>query len=479
MVMAGICFPAMICAQPAQDNNVAPVKMNYLNSNSLEEALHQSYARKKPLFVNCYAKWARPCQGMDMMVFNNEDFCKYMDKNFVNLFMDMASPEGKKFAETYGVYTFAQYLVLDYKGNVIHRIQGGARLPEFKENVDMALHKDRSLAGTTAKYKSGKYSKKDLNNYLKATMLAGEDSTFRKVGKEYMAMLDDSELSRPENWLLSRLNRTRDGRFYKSVIANKPAFVKSNGEKKVNSYIESTFSNQFLSYATGEADYDADALERLHNELKLGSLPDTTACEILYNVAFLRGNRRYGEMIKYLEENTRYLDHNYGVQNMIDLSMVLPGINDADKQAAVSYLKSRAEKQRGQNAQRIREVAERLTAEAGKGIEFDHSPFAELQKKAQAEGKLIFIDCYTSWCGPCKMLAKNVFPRKDVGDYFNSHFINTKIDMEKGEGVDLAKKYEIKAFPTLLLVDAEGKVVSRQVGALSAEKLLEWVKSVK
>ena len=52
-------------------------------------------------------------------------------------------------------------------------------------------------------------------------------------------------------------------------------------------------------------------------------------------------------------------------------------------------------------------------------------------KKAKKEKKLIFVDCYTSWCGPCKMLAKDVFTRDEVADYFNANFVCAKYDMEK------------------------------------------------
>jgi uncharacterized protein YyaL (SSP411 family) len=62
-----------------------------------------------------------------------------------------------------------------------------------------------------------------------------------------------------------------------------------------------------------------------------------------------------------------------------------------------------------------------------------------LSFKAKKENKLIFVDAYASWCGPCKLMVKNIFPLKTVGDYYNSHFINAKIDMEKGEGIELAK----------------------------------------
>ncbi|MCG8582103.1 MAG: thioredoxin family protein, partial [Bacteroidales bacterium] len=114
---------------------------------------------------------------------------------------------------------------------------------------------------------------------------------------------------------------------------------------------------------------------------------------------------------------------------------------------------------------------------SAQGIKFEHGTFQEALDKAKAEKKLVFMDCYTSWCGPCKWLAREVFPQKEVGDYFNTAFINVKMDMEKGEGPALMKKYpEVKAFPTLLFLDADGKVLHVAVGGMEAKALITQAK---
>lgn len=99
-------------------------------------------------------------------------------------------------------------------------------------------------------------------------------------------------------------------------------------------------------------------------------------------------------------------------------------------------------------------------------------------KKAKKEKKLIFVDCYTSWCGPCKMLAKDVFTRDEVADYFNANFVCAKYDMEKdADGVILKDRFGVKAFPTLVFVDpATQQVVHRMVGAGSADWLIAGAK---
>lgn len=108
------------------------------------------------------------------------------------------------------------------------------------------------------------------------------------------------------------------------------------------------------------------------------------------------------------------------------------------------------------------------------GINFFHGAWSEAMAQAKTEQKLIFVDAYASWCGPCKRMAANVFPDPQVGDYFNANFINLKIDMEKPENSEFAGKYPVSAYPTLLIIDAEGKIVHKHVGGLAADGLIAF-----
>lgn len=107
------------------------------------------------------------------------------------------------------------------------------------------------------------------------------------------------------------------------------------------------------------------------------------------------------------------------------------------------------------------------------GILFVESSWAAIVKKAKAEKKIIFLDAYASWCGPCKLLQKNVFTRADVGEVFNKNFINVKIDMEKGEGPQLMRLFPLEVYPTLFFIDPSGKVVKKIAGYQSAESLIQ------
>ncbi len=113
-----------------------------------------------------------------------------------------------------------------------------------------------------------------------------------------------------------------------------------------------------------------------------------------------------------------------------------------------------------------------------KGIVFVKGTWAQILKKAKAENKIIFFDAYTTWCGPCKLLQKNVFTRADVAGIYNKHFINVKVDMESGEGPMLAKKYPLEGYPTLFFIDGDGKVVEEVIGYQNPETLIKIGKDI-
>jgi len=113
-----------------------------------------------------------------------------------------------------------------------------------------------------------------------------------------------------------------------------------------------------------------------------------------------------------------------------------------------------------------------------KGITFFHGTWNEALALAKRENKLIFLDAYASWCGPCRMMKSRVFSKSKSGDFFNENFINVAIDMEKGEGRGLSRKYRIRAYPTLLFIDHTGKVKETSVGYHSTKQLLSLGRQV-
>lgn len=114
----------------------------------------------------------------------------------------------------------------------------------------------------------------------------------------------------------------------------------------------------------------------------------------------------------------------------------------------------------------------------GQGIQFEEGKkLSEILAKAKHEKKLVFIDGYTSWCAPCKLMSKKTFPLQSVGELYNAKFINAKFDMEKGEGITIAKKYKINRFPSYLFLDSDGKVVHSANSYMDENEFLQFGKN--
>lgn len=113
------------------------------------------------------------------------------------------------------------------------------------------------------------------------------------------------------------------------------------------------------------------------------------------------------------------------------------------------------------------------------GIKFDHSTLAKAKTEAQKSKKMIFIDVYTTWCGPCKEMAKTTFMDEEVGEMFNKKFVNLKIDAENdSDGAYIGTNFKVNAYPTLLFLDENGNLLKKLVGKQSKEKLISIAESL-
>lgn len=114
----------------------------------------------------------------------------------------------------------------------------------------------------------------------------------------------------------------------------------------------------------------------------------------------------------------------------------------------------------------------------GQGIEFVHVTWQEALEQAKAERKLLFVDSYAQWCGPCKRMAKQEFVKAEVGDVYNSNFVNLKLDMETPNGRTFDSSYPVSAYPTMFFLNGDGEVVKKIKGGKKAEQLIQMARTV-
>lgn len=119
------------------------------------------------------------------------------------------------------------------------------------------------------------------------------------------------------------------------------------------------------------------------------------------------------------------------------------------------------------------------------GMVFEHgTTWKEILAKAKSENKYIFMDAFTTWCGPCKVMAANIFPLENVGTFFNKNFINVKVqlDTSKADNEEVKKwyadahmimtDYKVNVFPTYLFLSPDGKLVHRAIGSSPADAFI-------
>ncbi len=114
-----------------------------------------------------------------------------------------------------------------------------------------------------------------------------------------------------------------------------------------------------------------------------------------------------------------------------------------------------------------------------RSMEFEKSQsFEYLKNKAKKENKIILIDCYTTRCGPCKWMDKNVFTNDSVADFYNKNFINVKFDIESDSGKIIKEEYNIGNVPTFLYFSEEGRLLHEKIGRSESPAFIEIGKQV-
>lgn len=104
---------------------------------------------------------------------------------------------------------------------------------------------------------------------------------------------------------------------------------------------------------------------------------------------------------------------------------------------------------------------------AQQGLQFFKGSLQDALAYADSVNKPVFIETYADWCGPCKLMEREVFPDASVGAYFNEHFVNVKVDVDTREGKRFAREYDIDFIPRLMFMHANGTVVHQKEGFFS------------
>lgn len=119
-----------------------------------------------------------------------------------------------------------------------------------------------------------------------------------------------------------------------------------------------------------------------------------------------------------------------------------------------------------------------LAATAAAQVKFETKSTDAVREMAVKAGKLVFIDLYATWCPPCRMMERDVFSRRDVGEFMDQRFVSAKYDIDRPTGRELMQRYDAKGVPTYLIFDTDGNLLGRLVGASAPEEFMASIETI-
>lgn len=442
---------------------------------TFEEALSQAKAEKKLVFMDCYTSWCGACKQMQSSVFSQEKAGTYFNRNFICIKYDMGQKEGKKLADQLGVKAYPTYFLLCPDGSIQHKMTGFFTLDDFIVKIQRGSNKKTSYAYLDKKYSSGKISKKELIDYQIALQDAFEKEKSQEIAQRLTHLITDKDKLTPAYWPLMALSKhgSDDFRF---ILSHLKQYRKKNSQKAVDGYLYKTYNlalNNCLMHLNTKA-----VRQEMTNQIR----------QELSQLDFI-GKDSLTDKLLLAEACVN--DNNAGIISGVE--KLAPGASGFDRMfllGALDQLKNRGIKAEyariaalgdklasmtddRKDKEYFHHFSEPFKIAAHTGIYFQGLPYEKALEKARKQNKILFVDCYTSWCGPCKIMATQVFPQEKVGDYFNDKFICLKYDIEKEEGKVLGESFQITSYPTFLFINADGTLRHKLIGGVSPDELIE------
>ena len=113
------------------------------------------------------------------------------------------------------------------------------------------------------------------------------------------------------------------------------------------------------------------------------------------------------------------------------------------------------------------------------GVRFERKSLRSLQRKAEKEEKLIFLNMSSSTCAPCRWMERKVFSLPEVGEFMNARFVSRKYDIYNGAGIPVRKSYDVEMAPTFLVLDSRGREIGRFTGKTrDAEEFIRKIRRI-
>lgn len=440
------------------------------------EALKKAKAKNKLVFVDCYTTWCGPCKHMTEVVFPQAKAGEFFNPRFVCVKFDMEKGEGKELVTKLGVPAYPTFVIVRPDGTVQHRIVGGGDLDDFIERVQLGLNEKTNLLYLTERYNSGKMKKAELAVYYRVLNDAYDSKMAEKVLGELKEKMSKKDRVKAEFWSLFEMgNCTPGSDDFNFILANYPALAKNVGKEKVDKFIFDNYSNVLVRYISGLTLKNTPDVATLKKEIEGLQIAQKDRLLNACVIAGLVQEKNADKVVELMEEQAESM----AIDDFVNFFIAQYSLKEKMTKEMYSRMLTVAEKlnakvEDGDQKRYLVTVIDILKKKAHVGVYFEDLTFEQALEKAKLNRQMVFVDCYTSWCGPCKYMTSKIFPQEKMGDYLN-RFICVKYDMEKGEGPELAKRFGVAAYPTFLLIDMNGNVRHKIVGGGEPDQFIKRV----
>lgn len=465
-------------------------KVNFKDID-LETAIKMAKEKNLLVFCNFSTSWCGPCKQLFAEVYSDAEVGEMMNKTFISLYIDAEAKEWAEVAKKFKVTGYPTMILLDGAGKERARIVGALPKVKFMEEIEKNLDNTRTPEGLKKRYEAGERTPQLIYDYGYLTMKSGNEKKGYEIINGYFNSLSDQQKISKENWFLFTIftNDLKDEKA-QYLINHSSNFYPTISKKVVDDIVYKLLRLDIAGYMSGyrnrnnlfnQVDFDKTVamINKVELDKKSQLLSTVKVAKARIKCETTKGDdfSSFMKVCKEEFENLSEVDCSIMVGNFASMSLVASDKVKLDAIALIEKFRETYKPTFEKGFDTLSKAIESLKpVERGEAIAFKAISFDEAVKLAEKEGKLVFIDCFTDWCGPCKVLAAEVFTAKVVKDYFNKNFINIKIDMEKGEGPALAKRFKIKGYPTLLLVDGKGMIVHEKVGSDTVEPFLNEFK---
>lgn len=459
---------------------------------TFDEALLKARTENKLVFVDCYTSWCGPCAQMMKVIFPQEKVGKFFNQRFISLKVDMEKGEGPELKKRFGVRAYPTFLVIRPDGSLQHRATGANDDADaFIASIVRGLNPKTSYEYLSKTYETGKISKKDLINYQIALNDSYEKDKSEKIAKELYPRLKTKDMLRKDFWQIIK-ESDYDSDYFRFLVDHVDACRKKFGKTEVDAYLYYKFGCAIYYSQSYNRENPLLVLKQVRDNLSKMELGNKAKLLLQLEVAKATLESDVNKLVSIGEQLGKGQEDIVGlIINAFDniwsrSSHVKSG--DA-KNNYWHIVRARAPKEELKRVLSLEDhfqfiypkahaklFFEDLKSVAGTEVYFQDLSYEEALKKAKGQGCKLLIDCCTSWCGPCKKMAEEVFKQENVANYLNENFICLKYDMEKGEGPELEKRFGVRAYPTFVIINPDGTMCHKITGYKEAARFIELVR---